>query len=407
MLRPIGADELPLMLKTLGASFGERVTLAETDEMSRSELERTIAGFDGDQLVTTGRNFSLELTLPGGVVLPAGGVSWISTQPSHRRRGLLRQVMTALVEDSRTRGEAASILTASESGIYSRFGYGVASRSATIWVPQAAARFRNEVHQWIGDLEVHMVDAEAALGLAPAVFDQARRDRTGVVGRPASWWPEDWFDDNDMEPSRRFDAVVSDASGPVGYVLYGVEGKWHDGFSEQRVFVRDLVATSAQAEAALWRFLLGLDLVTGVRAWNTAVDLDLNLWLTDPRQVRTERVSDFLWLRPIDTVDLLSQRRYGRSGSLVLEVADPFLELEETVGRFRIDGGRDGAACVRTRDAADLSMDAAALGSMVLGGTRPSRLARAGVIDAADPDCLDRADAMFGADREPYGSTWF
>jgi len=34
-------------------------------------------------------------------------------------------------------------------------------------------------------------------------------------------------------------------------------------------------------------------------------------------------------------------------------------------------------------------------------------LERAGRIGAPDRDALARADAMFGADREPSASTWF
>ena len=52
-------------------------------------------------------------------------------------------------------------------------------------------------------------------------------------------------------------------------------------------------------------------------------------------------------------------------------------------------------------------LDAAELGAIVLGGVRPSVLARAGRLQCGDPRVLARADAMFGADRDPYASTWF
>jgi predicted acetyltransferase len=138
-----------------------------------------------------------------------------------------------------------------------------------------------------------------------------------------------------------------------------------------------------------------------------AVPARLGLWLTDGRQVRTESLRDFLWLRPIDTCGLLAARTYGASGSLVIDVVDPFLDLEETVGRFRVEGGPDGASCTRTQDPPDLALDAAALGAITLGGTRPSRLARGGLVTAVDPARLALADLMFGAEREPYGATWF
>lgn len=390
-----------------GYAFGHRWELTDADGFTRSELDRTVAAFVDDEIVATGRNYSLALTLPGGASVPAGGVSWISTRPTHRRRGLLRHVMAALIEDSAARGEAASILTASEGGIYPRFGYGAATRHATVYLDRRATRVRDAVHDWIADLRVRIVEPEVALEVAPAVFERFRQARTGAVNRPASWWTEEWADPDDIDPKHRFDVVVEDEAGPAGYALYGVEGTWGNGFSEKVVFVRDLVATSPHAEAALWCFLASIDLVVGLRAWNVPRDLDLPLWLDDPRQVRTESVRDCLWLRPVDTERLLAARDYGADDALVVEVTDPFLGLASTEGRFRITGGTPAVRGARTDDEPDLHLDAAALGAVVLGGERPSRLVRAGVARARTPDVPVRADALFAADREPYAVTWF
>ena len=65
--------------------------------------------------------------MPGGALLPAAAVSWVSVLPTHRRRGVLTQMMAAMHDDARARDEPAAILTASESSIYGRFGYGVAA----------------------------------------------------------------------------------------------------------------------------------------------------------------------------------------------------------------------------------------------------------------------------------------
>jgi hypothetical protein len=97
-------------------------------EWAGAELERTVAAFDGDQIVGTGRNYSLELTLPGGAIVPASGVSWISVRPTHRRQGILRSMMEYLLDESARREDPVSMLTASEGGIYGRFGFGVATR---------------------------------------------------------------------------------------------------------------------------------------------------------------------------------------------------------------------------------------------------------------------------------------
>ena len=126
--RPIVADDLPGFLRADEYGFGYRHDYEPHMEWAGAELERTVAAFDGDQIVGTGRNYSLELTLPGGAIIPASGVSWISVRPTHRRQGILRSMMEYLLDESARREESVSMLTASEGGIYGRFGFGVATR---------------------------------------------------------------------------------------------------------------------------------------------------------------------------------------------------------------------------------------------------------------------------------------
>ncbi len=257
------------------------------------------------------------------------------------------------------------------------------------------------------DLALRLVEADESMALARPLYERVRPTRVGAVSRSGAWWTDEWFDADDVDPNRRFDVVVEDGGEVVGHALYAVEGPWTDGFTQKVVLVRDLVAATDAAEAALWRYLLEIDQTVGVRAWNMAPDLLLPWLLTDARQVRTESVRDFLWIRPIDTAALLAARTYPTGGSLVIEITDPFLGLDATAGRFLLDGGDTGATCARTDRAPDLAMTVDVLGAICLGGVRPSTVARSGRLIAADASVLARADAMFRAEREPYAFTWF
>jgi predicted acetyltransferase len=53
--------------------------------------------------------------------------------PTHRRRGVLTAMMQRLLDDAVEHSEPLAILTASEGGIYGRFGFGVTSRAES-WV---------------------------------------------------------------------------------------------------------------------------------------------------------------------------------------------------------------------------------------------------------------------------------
>ena len=86
-VRAIAESELPDYGRSLGRAFNEDFT-AEDWEVERTvmEFDRTLAAFDGTDMVGTTGAFPLVLTIPGGS-LPMAGVTQVSVLPTHRRRG--------------------------------------------------------------------------------------------------------------------------------------------------------------------------------------------------------------------------------------------------------------------------------------------------------------------------------
>jgi len=329
-------------------------------------------------------------------LVPVAGVSWIAVLPTHRRQGILRSMMDRLLEDARRHEEVALILTASEGGIYGRFGYGVASQALGIEMERRRVEWRTPAPG-----RVRFVSPEEANAIAPAVFEQVRRTRPGVVSRPDVWWEGEWWDTRESAP--RFDVVFEGESGPEGFALYSVDGQWSEGESDKTLFVRDLVATTSEATAGLWQYLGSVDLIRTIKAWNVPTDTELPWLLTDSRVMKITSRRDFLWLRPLDVCTLLAARTYAVDGRLVLEVVDD----GPAAGRYELDGGPDGATCTRTDADPHLVLGADALGMIALGGIRPSVLHRAGWIHAPEIGAPNFADVMLTADREPTALTWF
>ncbi|HEX9342652.1 MAG TPA: GNAT family N-acetyltransferase, partial [Actinomycetota bacterium] len=141
-IRPIAAEEFPAYCQVPANAFGQTLTPERVKDWSEGfELDRTLAAFDGDRIVGTGGADSLELTLPGGTVIPVGGLTAISVLPTHRRRGILRAIMERHFQDVEARGEVVSALLASESAIYSRFGYGPATYGADLEIDPRSSAF--------------------------------------------------------------------------------------------------------------------------------------------------------------------------------------------------------------------------------------------------------------------------
>jgi predicted acetyltransferase len=367
---------------------------------AEAELDRTRLAFDGSEVVGGSRTYSFELTMPGGALLPVAAVSWVAVLPTHRRRGILTQMMNSLHEDARARGEAGAILTASESSIYGRYGYGVATWRLGIHASRAHIDFRADVP---AGGSVRFVEREEADRVMPEIYDRARCARPGMVSRPAFWWPQVFW--GWSEGNKVFLVVVhTDAAGnDDGYIAYEVTGEWFGGVPDRRLLIWDLQATNAEARAALWKFAFGVDLVGTVAATNVPIDESLRHLVTDSRRVRVDFVNDGLWLAPLDSAGLLSARRYAHEDHLVLEVHAP----DGSVATLALDGSEHDAKCVATNEPADFACSSATLGACVLGGNRWSELREAALVDERTEGALRRADAMFATTPLPAMTSYF
>src|SRR5689334_53872 len=104
-IRPINAEEFDLFVKVDSNAFGDHPD-AETTDLWRhvSELDRTLAAFDGEAIVGTTLIDTMSVTVPGAD-LPMAGVTAVGVLPTHRRRGILTALMQRQLADVRDRGE--------------------------------------------------------------------------------------------------------------------------------------------------------------------------------------------------------------------------------------------------------------------------------------------------------------
>jgi predicted acetyltransferase len=117
----------------------------------------------------TASAFSFRLTVPGGARVAVAAVSTVTVHPTHRRRGVLRQMMDEQLDDVARRHEPLAVLTASEASIYERFGYGTAT-FATQWeLDSDHATMRAPAS---ADGAVRLIEGVAAADAARSVYDR-------------------------------------------------------------------------------------------------------------------------------------------------------------------------------------------------------------------------------------------
>jgi predicted acetyltransferase len=392
-IRNPSEDKLRAAMHAAEASFGEEQKDEDFDRHRKMlPLERFYAAYDGDIPVATTASFPFKLSVPGGEVA-AAGVTWVGVLPSHRRRGILTQMMRRQLDDLHELGEPLAILWASEAAIYGRFGYGVAAPTAQMDADRSRFMFRDDPGPRGA---MRMVDREEAAKLLPHVYDAYRREVPGAVARNADWWeqyrladPEHWR----RGAGPKFYAVLEFDGQPVAYALYRIKLDWEDGFSKSQVLLVETCATSSAAERELWRFVFGIDLVTRIKGRHDPGS-PLFLMVVDPRSLQL-KVSEGLWLRFVDLGAALAGRTYATDDSVVLDVRDAFCPWNE--GRWRV-----GQTVERTDDEAELELDTADLASAYLGAFDFNELAAAERVRELKPGALNRSTALFRTPRAPY-----
>ena len=295
-----------------------------------------------------------QLAVPGGSV-KAAGLTWVETHPQHRRRGLLKAMIGQHFSRCQQRGEALSMLTASEAVIYGRYGYGMAAESLSLAlsrgtmlrpVPGSEAveiSFADVVRDRDrdgGDRDCDR-DCQVALveGLHRAMGSQGKLARPGWATRDLpNYRRRMLFEQPRLR--RGFEEprlMLAHRDGqPVGFALFrrsDIWSTWDNGFGGIEVVVNEYGALDGAAAHALWSRLLDLDLTDRVRVSTLPVDDPLPGLLVDIGAAKP-RLEDLLWVRLIDLRQALSARQYAADIDIVLELSDKLLLANQ--GRWQL-----------------------------------------------------------------------
>ncbi|MBB5934403.1 GNAT family N-acetyltransferase [Streptomyces zagrosensis] len=420
-IRTITESELPDWLRARNIGFLSSPAVSKEEvELRRPglDLERTQGAFDGDQCVGCFRSFSQELTAVGGAPVAANAVTNVSIVPTHRRRGLLSQMMGRDLRNAKERGDAVATLIAAEYPIYGRYGFGPATWVSE-WEVEIARAGLNPSYARPGDRalrsakggfaqianaggQVEMVDGAQIRAVGPALHDRLRARQHGVVSRDERMWRLETGDLRypDAPWQEPYHALYRAPDGTVeGLVSYSAGDLWTAKLPENTATVRSLLTVSPEAESALWHFLFSVDWVARIASGYRAPDDVLPLLLGDPRAAKIRAHADWMWVRPLDVPSLLAARTYPVEGSLVLELHDA---AGLAGGRFALDAGPAGASCAPTTRDADLTMDIGELGTLWLGDESATRLTGIGRIEEHRVGAAALADVLFRTARRPW-----
>ncbi len=372
---------------------------------------RVFGGYAGGRCVATLRTFPTTLTVPSGpgecAELPADALTQVTVAATHRRRGLLRQMLSQSLQDAKDRGEVVSLLRAAEWQIYGRFGYWPAVMGANYRI---ASLNRPVIHSPVEAVEIVGVDPAQLLAPASDVHRLARLQRAGQINRTPFDWQRRLGVDGMRPPGAREPVCVlaRGASGSVdGYAVWTAsDGDWFHDPMQAQVTVNEVLAVTGDAYRALWHYLLSLDLVRMLLLDGYPVDEPLEWLLSDGRAAQRTWTGDHEWLRLLDVPRALAARRYRTTDRLVIDVVDD--DGGWAAGRYLLDGGPEHAECRATRtETADLRLSQRALAGIYLGGNTVASQQLAGLVDEHTPGAAARLESMFWTPQKPWNATPF
>ena len=348
-LRNVTDNEFEAWMRAESRAHGNR--LAHDPEQLRPtfDLDRSIIVFDGKQIVGGAHSHHVELTIPGGSV-PVAGVSNVAVQPTHRRRGVMTQMMLHQLEDVHRRGEPLAALFATESAIYGRFGYGVGSHYERWTIDRHHTAFARQ-HKNKG--QISFVDPLETTAKVHGRVHQVHRWTPRGVSRLAP------CASGGRTPASR--NTTKGGRGGLFHVVYEEDGRV-DGYATYRtsngtVTVNELMGASTDAVSALWRFCFDTDLMHSMEALKRPVDDPLPWLLADPRRLQ-RMPRDGVWLRIVDVPDALSRRAYSADGLIVLNVLDDVCPWNN--GRFRLEVSGGAGSAIPSETPPDLSLTVSA-----------------------------------------------
>ncbi len=341
-IRSPSEDELERFAQAVIAAFLETPN-DEDIKRWKEELDpsRQYWALDGDVPVGTAGTYDHRLRIPGGEV-PIAAVTLVGVQPSHRRRGILTQMMRRQLDHAHERGEPVAALWATEGSIYGRFGYGLATTAVSIEADRDRMQFRAP-DEPAG--RVRLVDDDEARTLVPTIYARVQAHTPGMLARHDSWWngyrladPEHWRQGG----GPLFRAVWEDRDGePQAYALYRSNGKWEGFIPAGTLQVREAIGTTPQATREIWRFLFGVDLINTVKTWHLPPDHPL--FLLGDRAAAAARV---LGRRALGAAASTCPRRSaepvvrGRRRGRRSTVRDTFCSWNDGTWTLRAEGGR-------------------------------------------------------------------
>lgn len=374
------------------------IALSSPDAEARFLAEgQSLGCFEKDALRGVANGYESSVTVPGGQRVRHLSVTHVGVSPDATRRGIARQLLVEQLRRARLDGYVVAGLRASDTGIYGRYGYGIASWS----VRHELDLTRTAPAVDVPREGLRIVDARESFALFRRIADSDPAPRSITLSRWDGWWAMQEF--RTIHGTTPHHAVVFGTEGRErGFLRFHIEpsDNWFTS-SQRTVIVDDFVAHDDEAWRGLIGHLFAQDILHRAVFPSRPVDDPLPLLLRNPRALEISGQRDESWIRPLDLEALLSARQFGGTRQIAIAVDDDL--FPENHGTWSL--GPQGIAKTPERPEARVAI--ADLAALVFGASQPLSLAMAGRLSATAPTVVEELGTAFSINRQPHSGISF
>jgi predicted acetyltransferase len=368
----------------------------DTVMVSSNRPEWTLCAFIDGEMAASFCTIPFTMRALGRAV-PMGGISMIGTLPHHRRKGLVRKLMTQALGNMRDSGQMVAALWASQAAIYQRYQFAMATVCRSYDIDTVDIGFHDSD---MGDCEVVLTGPENCLDELKSIYIENATDRICYLHRSSLLWRMNFLDDRPEDGPVRIGLCRDDTGSAVGYVVFSLRAaKVNHPSRGQQIKIRDLVALNSNAYRSLWRFIASHDLVGSVQWHNAPLDDPASELFIEPRLLKM-RDDEGLWFRVVDVAGALGQRGYIESGEIRIGIQDDPL-APWNGGTYLLRASPDGAEVSRSSGSPDIQLSVKALGSLYTGFRSAAVLAGWGLVEG-DRQKIALAGRIFSSPYLPH-----
>ena len=360
--------------------------------------DMTLCAFVDGKMATTYASWPFIMKF-NGMDAPVAGVSFVGTLPVYRRMGCLRKVHSKHFKVLHEEGKRSiSILFASQSAIYQRYGYSVVATQNSYDIAPDKIKFQYPEN--ISTAGTMKQVRENEVETLNKIYNKFTAFRTGYLVREKFKWETGVLNPTSI-PGAALDKVVYEEDGEQrGYVIYTMEPHFTEHGIVQKTTIRDMAWLTISAWYGIWDFFTKMDLAQNIHWMQAPPDDPMPYLIQEPMELNIKSTRNLL-ARIIDIDKAMTVRGYNEDGELIFKIEDDAM-CPWNNGTWQVNI-KDGIATIeKSEKAPEVSMNINTMAILLFGQVSTSEAVKMGNMEIFKEDAIKKYDRLLSTEYMPF-----